>query len=109
MTVRREIGYRLFLLVMMGWATVFILVFFVPPRSWGDLAYCGFALFTGREAYGHARAVRTLRVRLLQDRRARENRCSECGYILKGNVSGTCPECGTAVERAKRNVDDPKT
>lgn len=23
--------------------------------------------------------------------------CGQCGYPLKGNVSGTCPECGTKV------------
>ena len=25
--------------------------------------------------------------------------CQNCGYDLTGNVSGRCPECGTAVER----------
>jgi hypothetical protein len=25
--------------------------------------------------------------------------CRKCGYNLTGNVSGICPECGTAVER----------
>ena len=34
-------------------------------------------------------------------RRARRRRaggfCTRCGYDLTGNVSGTCPECGTAV------------
>ncbi len=24
--------------------------------------------------------------------------CIPCGYDLTGNISGTCPECGTAVE-----------
>ena len=27
----------------------------------------------------------------------REGYCSKCGYDLTGNVSGICPECGTAV------------
>jgi|GEM_PF-3045227 len=27
-------------------------------------------------------------------RRRREGLCLRCGYDLKGNVSGTCPECG---------------
>lgn len=27
--------------------------------------------------------------------------CGACGYDLKGNVSGTCPECGRPVGRAK--------
>jgi hypothetical protein len=25
--------------------------------------------------------------------------CTRCGYDLTGNVSGVCPECGTAIER----------
>ena len=28
--------------------------------------------------------------------RQRHGRCRECGYDLTGNVSGVCPECGTA-------------
>jgi hypothetical protein len=28
-------------------------------------------------------------------RRKRENLCLQCGYCLTGNLSGTCPECGT--------------
>ena len=32
-------------------------------------------------------------------RRPRTGHCVTCGYNLKGNVSGVCPECGTAVER----------
>ena len=31
--------------------------------------------------------------------------CSKCGYCLKGNVSGACPECGTQLER--REPFDP--
>ncbi len=30
--------------------------------------------------------------------RMRRNRCLKCGYILTGNVSGVCPECGTPVK-----------
>ncbi len=29
----------------------------------------------------------------------RPGHCSRCGYNLTGNESGTCPECGTEVER----------
>jgi CBS-domain-containing membrane protein len=25
--------------------------------------------------------------------------CAQCGYCLRGNVSGTCPECGHAIQR----------
>ena len=31
--------------------------------------------------------------------RARQGRCLKCGYDLTGNISGVCPECGTAVEQ----------
>ena len=23
--------------------------------------------------------------------------CNHCGYLLRGNLSGTCPECGTSI------------
>lgn len=26
-----------------------------------------------------------------------EPRCASCGYCLRGNISGRCPECGTPV------------
>jgi len=34
-------------------------------------------------------------------RRPRPGCCAACGYDLTGNVSGRCPECGTAVPSAK--------
>lgn len=37
--------------------------------------------------------ARTTRCR----RRRRQGKCLRCGYDLTGNISGTCPECGTAV------------
>ena len=38
--------------------------------------------------------------------RRREGLCVRCGYDLTGNVSGTCPECGTVVPRgAMEHVD----
>lgn len=39
-----------------------------------------------------------LRDRRRRASRAKRNECTECGYSLEGNESGTCPECGT--ERA---------
>jgi len=30
-------------------------------------------------------------------RRARPGLCSRCGYDLKGNLSGVCPECGLVI------------
>lgn len=31
-----------------------------------------------------------------------EGKCRKCGYDLTGNVSGTCPECGTRVDTAEK-------
>jgi len=36
----------------------------------------------------------------LRARRVRPGRCPRCAYDLTGNMSGTCPECGTAVTSA---------
>ena len=34
-----------------------------------------------------------------QEMRNTPGYCSECGYCLKGNASGVCPECGTRIRR----------
>lgn len=39
------------------------------------------------------------RARVARSRRA-ARRCAQCAYDLTGNVSGTCPECGTAVAKS---------
>lgn len=33
--------------------------------------------------------------------RRRNGRCLDCGYSVLGNVSGVCPECGTAISPLK--------
>jgi len=33
----------------------------------------------------------------IRARRLRSSQCVRCGYDLTGNVSGTCPECGTGI------------
>ncbi len=40
-------------------------------------------------------AIAFIRRPLRRWRRKRRNLCIHCGYNLAGNVSGTCPECGT--------------
>jgi len=30
--------------------------------------------------------------------------CESCGYDLRGNISGTCPECGTSVSERNRGL-----
>jgi hypothetical protein len=34
---------------------------------------------------------------LWRERRRSQGRCVCCGYSLRGNVSGVCPECGTRI------------
>lgn len=40
-------------------------------------------------------------------RRLRKGLCVACGYDLTGNVSGVCPECGTACARLQRGNARP--
>ena len=46
--------------------------------------------------FGILPALKLLRLRR-KHRLRRAGRCVNCGYDLTGNVSGSCPECGTAV------------
>ncbi len=36
-----------------------------------------------------------------QPRRAPGERCLKCDYLLEGNVTGICPECGEPIERPR--------
>jgi hypothetical protein len=38
-------------------------------------------------------------------RRIRPGCCRSCGYDLTGNVSGICPECGTAVAEDQKRQE----
>jgi len=38
-------------------------------------------------------------------RRIPPGHCQKCGYNLTGNVSGVCPECGTAVAETRGRGD----
>lgn len=53
------------------------------PSLWSFLG--GFLLFTW--------------LTLREPRQSPPGHCLKCGYDLKGNVSGLCPECGTAVPK----------
>lgn len=37
----------------------------------------------------------------MQPRRAPGERCLKCDYLLEGNVTGVCPECGEPIERPR--------
>ncbi len=50
-------------------------------------------------------AYRFMQGPLRQYRRRHRNQCIECGYSLKGNTSGICPECGTPIpENVKQGL-----
>lgn len=53
-----------------------------------------FALFAGYPAIAFIRGP------LRRWRRRQRGQCIECAYDLTGNESGTCSECGAAVDRA---------
>ena len=57
-----------------------------------------FALLSPYPAFAFVRWLRRYR-------RGKRGRCLECGYSLTGNVSGICPECGSAVT-LPANVQD---
>jgi hypothetical protein len=47
---------------------------------------------------GHLVAKRVEAVRVRRRlARAKRGQCLECGYDLRGNESGKCPECGTVI------------
>ncbi len=54
------------------------------PAFLGSVLLYGALSFAGVSAWRSARGWR----------RRRRGRCVACGYDLRGNVSGTCPECG---------------
>jgi ribosomal protein L37E len=39
-----------------------------------------------------------------RDRHTTLSQCQRCGYDLTGNVSGTCPECGSPVPERKADA-----
>jgi hypothetical protein len=61
----------------------------LPPWSADAVGVYGLVVVAG---YAAAVGLPPLK-RLL---RRRSGQCAQCGYDLTGNLSGTCPECGTA-------------
>ena len=70
----------------------------VDQNAWAvGVAYFGIiALGATLFAVGSVRAVRQFR-RDMEAIRSGHKVCSHCGYWLRGNVSGVCPECGAKV------------
>ena len=45
-----------------------------------------------------------IRITLVTTRRRSHRLCLACGYNLKGNVSGRCPECGSLRDDLPRRL-----
>jgi hypothetical protein len=45
-----------------------------------------------------------LRRAIVRRRRLLKGRCGDCGYSLRGNVTGVCPECGMKTRHAKATM-----
>jgi hypothetical protein len=73
-------------------AVVFIVVFAIITLFWAHRYWRRFKYLRWKwRAIGYYEK---------QDR-LRRGLCVNCGYDLTGNLSGTCPECGTAVPRKR--------
>ena len=89
------LGYPLFRGKSIDHAAWFLILFMIPfitllclvfdPRLLWPLSVAGFA------------ALNLIVARMVPDSLPAEGFCS-CGYDLTGNTSGTCPECGAALQ-----------
>lgn len=64
----------------------------------GMLQGIALGLLLGVPAGLVAVAAQRITIRLMGDR-VKSGHCYSCGYDLTGNVSGRCPECGSAVAK----------
>ena len=97
--------WRLWLLMSMAGllAFTFALAYFInavpgnyDPGQWLMLA-C-FATFVSNCVVMYV----SYRNAALLHHRRRAGRCIQCGYLLRGNESGTCPECGKRFPKRPR-------
>lgn len=71
--------------VMAGFSTLNLInLFSYDPNGWGAIMFVVTAIVLG--------------LGCVCDRITDPLTCKHCGYSLKGNISGVCPECGAAVE-----------
>lgn len=85
------------LLAAVGMSLAFVLALWTTNRSTESIGILAALLlsailmfFVGRRSLRLGRSLRQL---------DRPDVCSNCGYNLTGNESGTCPECGTEVKQ----------
>lgn len=69
------------------------------------VAVCTAAIVLAVLAVAMCSALHICRVRA--ERAAARGRCLACSYDLTGNVSGVCPECGTAINPGRRKAPHP--
>ena len=80
-----------------GWPTKW-----VPHYEWEYKRYSRFPtivlpLWIPFVLFATYPAVAMIRTHRRRKRQRAEGCCSTCGYDLRGNVSGICPECGTKI------------
>lgn len=72
-----------------------------------DEYYTPLAITAGFIAVGQisARRIAKYLSRRAKDRRLMRGCCAACGYDLRGNTSGVCPECGEPARQASMEYD----
>ena len=82
-------------------------ILLIRPRYTNGWIYAGFLVPPLLTLLIHRNALQHACWMILSARG--EKICSACGYDLTGNVSGTCPECGTTVvlEKSPHQAPSP--
>jgi hypothetical protein len=73
-----------------------------PGRMFDDSRTVSLPLWLVAAAFAVLSLIRGGRFILV--RRRKRFGCKKCGYLLTGNTSGTCPECGTVIPQPSRRI-----
>ncbi len=97
--IRKFIGIMLtFLLLTLSW---FMLLITVSPDGTSSLILAAVSAALFGSLLAGVGFLRWL------SRSSSPGRCRKCDYNLTGNVSGTCPECGTGVDVSEHGAKPP--
>lgn len=104
---RHRTGLLWIISCVIHFAGAIVYAFLVPPLHGGMpedearvlsiLQMVAVVLILGTPAFGYVWSRLYMR---WHDKRHPPDHCQKCGYDLTGNISGTCPECGTDAPRA---------